>query len=298
MNEEQLRRLSDCEVIINRYHDKLVEYMMQCDNYSKQIMPKDEFQRIWEDFNNRMSRDFGMLRKDILSLSDKDRDLLEKIEFLNKELVRLHFDHHQMINRQGAHVEKLLLEAENSNMTHKSHQKYIEHIQVKLNECERMSSEINELKKFFHICNGSLQEQINILSKKLDGFESKFQLCSSNTIMNQVNLEDHKKHYQDQMDDFKVIVKAISSQMQSNFDQMFRRFEDRINSLPVPEKVQLPDFDKMLADQQVDTLEKVNLKARKIEAALEQAKSNEMQMTVMNKKMEKILEILSNNDFN
>ena len=294
MNEEQLRRLSDCEVIINKYHDQLKTYISQIENYTKNSISRSELEQTLEYLKKTWGDSFSNIQANLSKQDENHKELLYKVYDLKDKLNLVHLTSNKHMDSILRHNQEI----ENSCAQHEIHAQHIADIQAKFPEYDKISPKLDEFiqksGEFALLCSKIDDE----LRKKFEGLDAKFQLCSSNNTMNQINLEDHKKQYQDQIKDFKFIIKTLNDNVQNQMNGLSAHFENRINKLPVPEKVQLPDFDKMLADQQVDTLEKVNLKARKIEAALEQAKSNEMQMTVMNKKMEKILEILSNNDFN
>lgn len=296
MNEEQLRRLSDCEVHINRYHDKLDEFLKQCDNYSKAVITKQEFQKQIEDYNARISRDFGMVRKDIISICQENNFLLKKLNLLEEEYANQLKNHQEAIENQKLHVEQLKNDNENSQSSHKSHLKDIADLNEKITNSDNLSKDLIKLKTSFLTFINETQNRHAFLDKQLNHLHNLHaEQRSVNDALNS-NVSDFKKTVEDK---FAIIEKKFEGHRLDTVSLMnsaTSQIQQKLNNLPKTEPVILPNFNKMLEDQQIDTLQKVNIKSKGVDQALEQAKFNELQMIVLDKKLEKILVILSNND--
>ena len=145
MNEQQLRRLSDCEVMVSKYHDKLDQLILQNTNYNKQIISKDEFQKIWDEFNNRVSRDLGMIRKELQAIQSENRHIIDTEKRLEHDVMTNHMNHHDKLMKHLDSIEKLDTQIDNLHMQHGTHEAHIRYMKDRIENCEKISPKLDEL---------------------------------------------------------------------------------------------------------------------------------------------------------
>jgi hypothetical protein len=297
MNEQQLRRLSDCEVLVSKYHDKLDQLILQNTNYNKQIISKDEFQKLWDDFNARVSRDLGMIRKEMQAVNEENKTLLDKAKKFEHDLMTLHMQHHDKLIKHLDRIEKLDTELDNLHMQHGTHESHIKNIKDRIGECEKISPDLKEFKQNTLNIIRKLNEMHDIQRNRIDQMSDRLQNSQSENIILQKNIQDHKENSEIKYNDLKFIIKANLDAMLDGFYKINNKFDEKLKNLPQPviqEQQQNNPLELVMFKNEIMQL--VNPLKIDVSNSKEKSDINEMQLKIMDKKLENIYLLLKKHE--
>lgn len=293
MNEQQLRRLSDCEKQVSKNGEMLRDYLAQVVNFTKNTVSQHSFVESLDNLNTVQTYEIGALKQQLadyfLSQKDSNAKIEDLREFAKNTQVLSTIHKESFKAHQGA--------LDESKVKHAHHTEKIARIEDKLPEIGKLALALQDLQKNLQLLNASSIAQKDLLNVEINRSDAKHQLQAANNSIVQAQIDDHKVKMDERSKAWQQTIFDLQAQFKQSLGDLSQVIHVKMDNLPKPESIVLPDFEKMLADQQEDTLSKVSLKARKIDAALEQAQANEIKMTIMDKKLEKILDILANNDF-
>jgi chromosome segregation ATPase len=298
MNEQQLRRLSDCEVHINKYHDRLDEYIRQCEHYSISVVMKDDYRKQWEEFNRNISRDFGMIRKDVLALIQENKVLSEKVNFNQTEHDQLLKAQYEETKKQKFHVEQLQKDNSISQVNHDYHKKDLSYLKLKVAECEKFYPELNKYKENHNILAKSHEENIAFLHKRIEEMSKQLQerKNSENTLI--ASMQQLQKAHEDKLaqlerkfeghrQDTLSLINSASGQIQQKFDNLPK---------PVFPKIPQMDVTPQLEAFKKDMQDTISSSILDVSNAKTKSDVNEMQLKIMDKKLENIYLLLKKHD--
>ena len=295
MNEQELRRLSDCEVQINKYINELRRFQEQVVNYNNKIISMEEFQRLWEDFNGRTSRDFGMVRKEISDLEKVLTDDILKIKAQSNDFVNYVASQNEKIAQLNRSVDLVQQTQVGHSSQHAEHGNKSEHLIKRIAECEKFYPEFLKYKEFVN------QEHEGIFKEDADINGRIKNLNNSNDVMqSRMQKLDEKLNevLAGHAHNFTLLNNSlgfIQAEAKSNDKQLSISILEKIEKLensPKSDPIALPDFDKIAADQKAEILSLIETFKIDISNAKEKSDVNEMHLKIVDKKLENIYLLL------
>jgi len=288
MNEQELRRLSDCEVIIAKYHDQLQKYMDQVVNYNNQVIQKDDFDKTFESLKKSFANELNIIRIDV---SDKYK-LFKVLEKSVEDLSKLVNNHHEIINKQSQFIEKLVISAEASESNYANHDKKIAILNAKIPNWEKLSLEYEEFKRNLYEMIGkqaekeeTIKNNIQSINQKLDREQERVSILEKEKVGKEAIVSEERSKIFDRINEIRVLIDTKASQVKSELS--FRL--DQIK-LPEPKEVEDmgPLFDKF-KEELKKSHESLNVSVSKA-----RAKSDvfEMQMKIFEKKLDNMYLVL------
>ena len=298
MNEQQLRRLSDCEVMMSKYHDKLNQYIAQSDHYCKSVVMNDDYRKSWEEFNQRIARDFGMIRKDIQALIQENKILSDKINFNYTEHDHLLKAQYEEMQKQKFHVEQLQKDSNISQINHEYHKKDLSSLKAKTSECEKVYPEINKYKEEIFKLSSVFDTTYKQLSKRIDDLNNLYAEQRTFDASLRSWLEKVDK---DHVEGYSKIEKKFEGHRQdtlSLLNSATGQLQQKMDNLPKPCPPPIPQID---ISPQLEAFKKElqeNFGSSLLDVSNAKTKSdvNEMQLKIMNKKLENIYLLLKKHD--
>ena len=278
MNEEQLRRLSDCEVHINKYHDKVDQLSIQYDNYEKIQISKKQ---MTEDFLAHTSRDFGMVRKDIVCLKEENKLVSEKLNAFMKEHDQIRQEHVEIMKGHKFHVEQLRKDMNISDINHDYHKKDFATLKAKLAEHDKIYSDIAKLKENMSQNNQIMDERIE---KALKFIEKLFSLIEEKRVSDNALtswIQQLKKIEEERFTIFERKFEGHKQDQLSLVNSAVSQINQKIDNLPKPQPVTLADIAPMIQPIQ-----------EKVEKALELCQQNPGEDAITRKKFDQVFKRL------
>lgn len=292
MNEQELRRLSDCEVQINKYINELRRFQEQVVDYNKKIISMEEFLKLWEDFNSRTSRDFGMVRKEISDLDKKFTDDLSRIKAQSNDFQNYVSTQNEKIAELNRSVNLVQQVQDRHSSQHMEHGNKAEHIINRIVECEKFHPELLKYKEYVKAVHEGIYKEgadvnnrIKNLNNSNDVMQSRMQKLDEK--LNEV-LAGHAHN-------FTLLNNSlafIQAEAKSNDKQLSISILEKLENSPKAETVVLPDFDKIAADQKAEILSLIESFKIDISNAKEKSDVNEMHLKLVDKKLENIYLLL------
>jgi len=288
MNEQEIRRLSDCEVIIAKYHDQLQKFMDQVVNYNNQVIQKDDFDKTFESLKKSFANELNIIRIDV---SDKYK-LFKVLEKSVEDLSKLVNNHHEIINKQSQFIEKLVISAEASESNYANHDKKIAILNAKIPNWEKLSLEYEEFKRNLYEMIGkqaekeeTIKNNIQSINQKLDREQERVSILEKEKVGKEAIVSEERSKIFDRINEIRVLIDTKASQVKSELS--FRL--DQIK-LPEPKEVEDmgPLFDKF-KEELKKSHESLNVSVSKA-----RAKSDvfEMQMKIFEKKLDNMYLVL------
>jgi len=288
MNEQEIRRLSDCEVIIAKYHDQLQKFMDQVVNYNNQVIQKDDFDKTFESLKKSFANELNIIRIDV---SDKYK-LFKVLEKSVEDLSKLVNNHHEIINKQSQFIEKLVISAEASESNYANHDKKIAILNAKIPNWEKLSLEYEEFKRNLYEMIGkqaekeeTIKNNIQSINQKLDREQERVSILEKEKVGKEAIVSEERSKIFDRINEIRVLIDTKASQVKSELS--FRL--DQIK-LPEPKEVEDmgPLFDKF-REELKKSHESLNVSVSKA-----RAKSDvfEMQMKIFEKKLDNMYLVL------
>jgi len=298
MNEEQLRRLSDCEVHIKRYHDKVNDLLAKAESQANSVIRKNEFQKIMDDFNARLNRDFGMIRKDVLALKEENKQISQcMVSNFDDHLGKI-VRNHDRINCQLFHVEQLLKDMKLSQIDHEYHKKDLSNLKIKSENFDKNSQAIVEnllkMQKLNDRNSDSIKEMDKKHSEVLNNIDQE-RKHSDKALMSWV--QQSNKTIEDKISAFEKKFEGYRQEQLSSINSAITQFKQKVDSLPKP----VPQIPQVDITPKLDAFKKEILDAQNsstLDISNAKAKSdvNEMQLKLMDKKLENIYLLLKKYD--
>jgi len=292
MDEKQLKRLSDCEVVIGKYHDELRGFREQVVNYNNQIISKSEFDVMWQDLSNRISRDLGMIRKEMSDLALDDRENAEHVSAIQL----LQNNHHAMLYKHEERLNGLQGGIEGSLVHHASHEKKLAILNAKMPNWEKISLEYEEFKKNMYLLLSQKGENIDTLRDLFYDLQKtqhtdryKVNECDSNLQSMFTKIAEMRSQIYDRLDEIRLSIDAKVSQAKSEMSS-------KMEQIKLPEPAEVKDMQPLL-DQFKEELKRSH-ESLVLDVSNARAKSdvNEMQMKIFEKKLDNIYLMLKKNE--
>lgn len=292
MEEIYLKRLSDCEVILAKYHNQLESFIKQVVNYNNQIISKQEFEQLWKELNSYISRDFGMIRKEMSDIALDDKLNSDKLEAFNI----LQNNHHSMLFNHEDKLNGLKNDVEGLQVQFASHEKKIVELLSKMPNWEKVSLAYEEFKKNMYFLLSQKEEHIEMLKNKVENIQKVedynkklIDQCNADIPEFESKLSDIKSKIYDRVEEVKTHIEAKLIQVKAEINV-------KMEQKPIVEQKLIEEED----SGKDEVSEKIKRKIDKL--AIESEKSEkklnlvDIQMRVLEKKLDKILAILDKNE--
>jgi hypothetical protein len=289
MEEKELRRLSDCEILINKYYQEIKSYMKQVDLFDKDFLSKKEF---FERMKNQ--KDFFYKEID---------GILEKNANLNSDFqghIRKAKDHHKLLDKTISHqghisvdVKNCLsyidfLRNKNGELSHR-----IDSLSMRMPNRDKIQQDFNDMKMKFSSVYEDLQRQIDILRNVISQQDADLRMLHGK-ISNEKDVSIKRQSDNDSiLSQLKNQINEVKSIHKSDKDDIIKY----INNLPKPTEVELPNFDDMSEKIKKSVMDKAEEDSNKFLKALDISLLNEIEIKVINKKLNSILAVLEKNKF-
>lgn len=291
MKEKDLKRLSDCEVQINKYYHQIQDYIKKNDNLGKNVASKNDFENFIKEFQNKIQSDLEKLSKEVSKLRENlindERNLNDCIQLTSKNYSGLN-GHAQKIDNLSAYHDDMVVK-------YQVLRDQVYSVNLKVPDGEKINKNISEVKENLFKLFSELQKDQDKLRWDLsqvshDSRENKGKIANNQDL----NLKLHSDHNM-HMDQLKSQVNEIKGSVNSLKNEMKVYVDRSIENIPKPKSPQLPDFDAKLNDRFEQIYQKVMGQFNNLDDIQEKGKLNEIQMIVLDKKLDNILQILSKN---
>jgi hypothetical protein len=289
MEEKDLRRLSDCEILINKYYQEIKSYMKQVDLFDKDFLSKKEF--------------FDRMKNQRDSFYKEIDGILEKNANLNSDFqghIRKAEDHHKLLDKTISHqghisvdVKNCLsyidfLRNKNGELSHR-----IDSLSMRMPNRDKIQQDFNDMKMKFSSVYEDLQRQIDILRNVISQQDADLRMLHGK-ISNEKDVSIKRQSDTDSiLSQLKNQINEVKSIHKSDKDDIIKY----INNLPKPTEVELPNFDDMSEKIKKSVMDKAEEDSNKFLKALDISLLNEIEIKVINKKLNSILAVLEKNKF-
>lgn len=289
MDEKQLRRLSDCEVLINKYYQEIQSYMKQIDNHEKNVLSKKEF------YEN-MHVNKTMFYKELERLSLKQADLNAEIQKHDKKIEDngQYIRNLDLLSKSFKHdIEQLFSHIDFLKHKNTESSSRIDSLNLRMPNREKIYQDHHELKKKFESLFDELQKDVDSLRNGILKQDAELK-ATQGKIVNANDMTIKRQSDSDMiMEQLKRQINEIKSVHQSDMYEM----KKYINNIPSPEMPKLPNFEAIVENMKKSVMEKLEEESNKYVKALDISLLNEIQIKVLNKKIDSILAILEKTNF-
>lgn len=287
MNEEKIyRRISDLEVLVNKYHDQIQNYLQHIASYDSLIKKSQEQGKNNDQLENKFIEKIDSLYYDLFvskkQVEDLNKNLSEHKEEYKKNLCNIVDQNKIFSEMHQRHENNFVVNDSNLADVNKKIQEF-RHIPDDISKIhEKIDTSIEDLKKN----DSDILEMHAKLSQRLESNRQDLQVYSMNQdkIRNQKIEEDQKKEKQIELN-FKSLENKIF--------EIENSINNRISSLKLSETTQLPDFQKLVDDAVKKALDSIEAPQKTIPDTTD-PKLTEIHMTLINKKLDSLNAILSN----
>lgn len=287
MNEEKIyRRISDLEVLVNKYHDQIQNYLQHIASYDSLIKKSQEQGKNNDQLENKFIEKIDSLYYDLFvskkQVEDLNKNLSEHKEVNKKNLCNLIDQNKIFAEMHQRHQNNFSVNDSNLSDVYKKIEKF-QHIPDDISKIhEKIDTSIEDLKK----SDSDILEMHAKLSQRLESNRQNLQVYSMNqdNIRNQKIEEDQKKEKQIELN-FKSLENKIF--------EIENSINTRISNLKLSETTQLPNFQKLVDEAVKKALESIE-PAQKTIPDTTDPKLTEIHMTLINKKLDSLNAILSN----
>lgn len=287
MNEKELRRLSDCEVLLNKYHDKLTKYMEKCDNYAKNVVSFEQYVQDTSNFDKLI----------IGSLKQIEASKLE-IEKLVRSYDQLRSDIFNEMRQKMSEIPELKSDVVELELADKSSKEKLREYGMKIEILNKYSNKIfDELKKA-----EDFQHRSIITASRHEHELCDFKKLVMENLQDLLKIKEEFSMYKKSNDQLIANINLALVDMkefmmhQRNVSQLEvrdaeRKVNQRIDSLPKYEPVESLNLDevKQFMNSFRDQItEQFKGHFIDIENAILKSNNNEMQLKIQEKKLENL----------
>lgn len=292
MNETELKRLSDCEVLLSKYFDQLRKYSEQVLSLNSRFASKEELEKSHSDLNKINSAEMDDARKSIAKFEKELSNMI--IQGRNLE--------NQIYNQSSVwknHDNVLNDHALNLKDSKDSKQKLDEQLKKLSEICKDNSQSIIEFREFIvetYKIFSSNEKEFSFLEKEIENVN--LELKSQKLELLNFEKENERleflcislnEHLVEQ-------EKKISNECASQIQQNNRIILDKIEQIKAPESVVTIDIQPKLNEFKTEMQNWFNASLIDVSNAKTKADINEMQLKVMDKKLENIYLLLKKLD--
>ncbi len=292
MNEKELKRLSDCEVMMNKYHDQLQKFIDQVINYNKQIVPKGEFETRFDNLEKEFTNNFGEIRLELSDIFLEHKDLgklVEDIKINSKECQGYQKNQQDQIN-----LLKNLVVQNSSQYTENKNRSDL--IEQKIAHYEKISPEIDKIKLEMINFIQDLSKKHGFIEKKIEVIEGKNKHYEGSLYGIGSEMSDFRRNMSLKFSESEKKHEINCNDIESRFLQFQRKINVQIDQIKLPEPIKSAD-PKIAIDEIKADLEKA-MQSMVLDVSNAKTKSdvNEMQMKIFEKKLDNIYLLLKKNE--
>lgn len=287
MEEKDLKRLSDCEVLINKYYQEIQNFIKHADNYAKDVLSKKEFYEY-------MHVNKAMFYKELDRLSFNQNDQKSQIQSHEKRVednTQLSNKMHDSLNSLSQDVMQLFAHVDFLKHKDNEFNQRMDSLNLRMPNREKIQQDHFELKKRFELLFEDLQKEVDALRSEISQQDADLRLLQGK-ISNEHDVSIKRQSDNDIiLSQIKNQISEIKSIHKSDKEEILKY----INNMPLPQMPSLPNFDRIAENIQKSVMDKVEEDSKKYLKALDISLLNDIQIKVLNKKLDSILAILEKN---
>jgi len=294
--EQMIKKMCDQDLQLIALESKYGEICSKYDDLREKTVQKQEFLTLWEEFNYKLSKDFEAVRNDILLLKQENKNLIQKLENLQIEHCSHLNIHDDEINKQKCHVEQLGKDINLSLIKDTYHTKDIEILNAKIANCEKISPDYAEFKQ--KLIN-YMKEASFIDLQNENGIGDLYNIFNENKASNNshfASIQDLDKVYSKKLS---LLEERFESQRLDNLSQLSSlsiQMNEKIDKLPKAKDQVIPDVKPIIENLSANYQKKIEEMTLDVSNAKTKSDVNEMQLKLVDKKLENIYLLLKKQD--
>lgn len=298
MNEQQAKRLSDCEILISKYQDQVNKLKSDILRDNEKLI-YDEIEKRWKIYIEKINEEVQDIKKKLIDFDSKFQHQLELIDGMRKNHILLKSDLVQLKDSYDSSMQKhndleqRIKDIEIKNIIF--NQRHSQHDEVKkdfIKHCAEVKEKNEEYKKFVD----KHQENIKKINDNFVDLKNFVSVCNNNFDNVHELMEKDRQYFKEYNEKLSYSVGNISNNLYSQLSILSSSLHDRISGLNIPKPAPLDEIKKWIEDSKVDSIEKSKKILKDLDDVIDQSRLNQIQMVVLDKKLEKILSILENNN--